>query len=492
MHNNHANLDALVLAGVVTAPSSRDLLPTFLNLALAILEIMQLAYPCISYQEDELFPETANLWNLESLYVDLTKQKQNKTKREAKLTPIERACLRGLLSGYSPRKIAAALNWTYGSISVELTKSLYRYVEALTGRQQNALNNWRDISRWLEAAGYKTPIHRQNWGEAPDISVFYGRTGELDTLKRWIGKQKCRLVGILGMVGTGKTALAVKLAKEMQSEFDLIIWRSLHNAPLLKQLLADLIQFLSNQQPCHLPEDTNVLISHFINCLGQRRSLVVFDEFQTLMRSYTIAGQYRKGYEDYGELLREVGLKQHQSCLVFNSRENPLEMELLEKNNLFICSLKLRGLPKKEAGKILAVNSLLVEEKEEEKIITRYQGNPLALNLVATIIQDFFNGSASQFLSWNTVIIPDPLRVILIQQLNRLDESEREIMSYLAINPKPVSLEQLRNAIQLGSASKLINILKSLERRSIIEKITERSQTAFTLEPLVRGCLLVD
>jgi hypothetical protein len=56
-------------------------------------------------------------------------------------------------------------------------------------------------------------------------------------------------------------------------------------------------------------------------------------------------------------------------------------------------------------------------------------------------------------------------------------------------NYTPVLREQLRNDIHLGSDSKLINTLKSLERRSILEKITERNKTFFTVAPVVMNVI---
>jgi len=46
---------------------------------------------------------------------------------------------------------------------------------------------------------------------------------------------------MLGMGGIGKTALSVKLAEKISGEFEYVIWRSLRDAPLLKDLLTDII-----------------------------------------------------------------------------------------------------------------------------------------------------------------------------------------------------------------------------------------------------------
>ncbi|WP_293044126.1 MULTISPECIES: hypothetical protein [unclassified Moorena] len=75
--------------------------------------------------------------------------------------------MRGLLCGYSPKKIAETLHRSSNSIAVALTRGLYRYVEALTNRELNSLTNWKDVPNWLEVAGYKMPHYHHDWGEAP-------------------------------------------------------------------------------------------------------------------------------------------------------------------------------------------------------------------------------------------------------------------------------------------------------------------------------------
>ncbi|NEQ19850.1 MAG: hypothetical protein F6K28_10700 [Microcoleus sp. SIO2G3] len=131
-----------------------------------------------------------------------------------------------------------------------------------------------------------SPCH-QDWGEAIDVSVFYGRSWELATLERWIIQDKCRLVAMLGIGGIGKTALSVKLAEQLQGQFEYVIWRSLHNAPSLESLLTNLIDFLSNQQEVDLPEDSSYRISRLLYYLQKHRCLIVLDNAETILASPT-------------------------------------------------------------------------------------------------------------------------------------------------------------------------------------------------------------
>ena len=69
---------------------------------------------------------------------------------------------------------------------------------------------------------------RQDWGNAPDGLVCYGRETELATLKQRILENGDLVVTLYGLSGTGKTTLAIKLAQQLQIEFDYVFWRSLH------------------------------------------------------------------------------------------------------------------------------------------------------------------------------------------------------------------------------------------------------------------------
>jgi transcriptional regulator with XRE-family HTH domain len=72
---------------------------------------------------------------------------------------------------------------------------------------------------------------RQDWGDAPDTVDFVGRAEELRALRTWVLDEGCRLVGVVGMGGIGKTSLAAKLAQDVAPSFERVYWRSLRDAP---------------------------------------------------------------------------------------------------------------------------------------------------------------------------------------------------------------------------------------------------------------------
>jgi hypothetical protein len=96
------------------------------------------------------FTQAANDWDLETLYADLASAKGKR------LTPVEKLHLRGLLCGYSPAEIAEKLNKSVKGVGVDLCQTLYQYVKNLVDRGEEKIENWRNISEWLEEAGYKT------------------------------------------------------------------------------------------------------------------------------------------------------------------------------------------------------------------------------------------------------------------------------------------------------------------------------------------------
>ncbi len=328
-----------------------------------------------------------------------------------------------------------------------------------------------------------------DWGEAPDVSIFYGRGEELNIIQRWIVRENCRLVTLLGMGGIGKTALSVKVAQRILeqhiSSLQYVIWRSLRNAPVVEDILAELIQFLSEQQQTHLSTHLDGRISLLLKYLRSSRCLLILDNIESILQAGDRMSSYRPGYEGYGQLFRCIAETLHQSCLVLTSREKPKGLSQFEGELLPVRSLQLTGLPETEGRELFKVKgTFTATDTQWQTLISRYGGNPLGLKIVASSIRDFFDGNISHFLEFSqqSAFIFDDIRDLLNQQFHRLTHLEQEIMYWLAINREPVSLQELQaDFVSNVPSHELLESLSSLQRRSLIEK----NASQFTQQPVV-------
>ncbi|MEG3880352.1 NB-ARC domain-containing protein [Microcoleus sp. herbarium7] len=355
--------------------------------------------------------------------------------------------------------------------------------------------NWEEVvdrpedtntNKSLAIQNPKSPIpNRHDWGEATDVSIFYGREEELNTVQQWIVQENCRLITLLGMGGIGKTSLSVKLAHQIQDRFELIIWRSLRNSPPIDEILVELIQFLSNQEEANLPTQIDGKISRLLKYLRSCRCLIILDNLESILQAGDRTGSYRPGCEVYGQLLQIIGDTSHQSCLILTSREKPKGLAALEGESLPVRSLQLAGLPATDGRSLFDVKGTFTgTDAQWQILIDRYAGNPLAIKIVASSIRDFFDGNIAQFLQISQKIpfLFDDIRELLDQQFQRLTTLEQQIMYWLAINREPISWQELQSDFVAKLLPReLLESLNSLQRRSLIEK----NSGGFTQQPVV-------
>ncbi|HEY9607250.1 MAG TPA: NB-ARC domain-containing protein [Allocoleopsis sp.] len=402
---------------------------------------------------------------------------------------IERAKQAVRRNGFpSQRALAEDVGLALATVSSFLTGKPVDFATFVELCQKLALE-WKDIAELnADSESYAISKH-QDWGEAPDVTAFYGRTSELATLEQWVVRERCRLISVIGMGGIGKTSLAVKLAEQIQDEFEYLIWRSLRNAPPMQELLVDLIKFLSNQQETDLPETIDGKISRLLEHLRASRCLLILDNAESILSSNGRAGAYREGYEGYGQLFSCIGETRHQSCLVLTTREKPRGISYQEGEHFPIHSLRLSGLAQENIQEIFKKKGFTVSADEGQALVEQYAGNPLALKMVATTIQELFDGDIAQFLEQGTVVFGD-ISNLLDQQFSRLSALEKQAMFWLAINREWVSLTELRDdIIPTVSQRSLLEALESLQLRCLIEKatqpLTQRHSVSFTQQPVV-------
>ncbi|PSB44763.1 ATPase [filamentous cyanobacterium Phorm 6] len=330
-----------------------------------------------------------------------------------------------------------------------------------------------------EASNSKqTKTLHQDLSEMPELGNFFDRTPSLDTLTTWILQQNCRLITLTGISGIGKTSLAVQLVQQIKNEFEYAVWCTLDEFPTIDKFQPNLIQLFSQSEKQD-SSPTNQKRLPLIKYLQNHRCLVVLDDIHNLFCSGELAGKYKPNYEEYRSLFKQIEKLSHQSCFLLIGWEPPKEVPQLTSPNTPIRTLQLTGLDTAAAREILRDKGL-TDIDNCDALIHRYQGNPLWLKSVATLIQEL-GISATELLIDDTILLPEDLKEVLQEQYDRTSELEKQVMSLFATENQPLNFAKLLQNRQIPP-SDLLNALQSLSRRCLIEK----QENLYTLSPVLK------
>ena len=334
-----------------------------------------------------------------------------------------------------------------------------------------------------ETSNTKQPeTPHQDLSEMPDLGAFYDRTPELETLTTWILQEQCRLIAITGISGIGKTSLAVQIVQQIKNQFDYIIWRTIDVSHTLDEFQQELIQLFSHSEKLDSPTTKPKPLS-LIKYLQKHRCLIILDDVHNLFSSGELAGKYKPEYEEYRHFFKQIEKLSHQSCFLLIGWEQPREISQIESQNNPIRTLQINGLDIVAAREILRDYGLA--EIDYSILIHRYQGNPLWLKSVATLIQEL-GVNVTDLLQNDIILLPEDVKDILRQQCDRLSDREKQILSILARETQPLKLAKLIDK-QPNLNLELVNVLQSLQRRCLVEKIED----SFWLSPLIKQYLLI-
>ncbi len=399
----------------------------------------------------------------------------------------QKSVLQGIIEGKKLREITEVHRYNDSYVK-QVSASLCKYLSTAFGEPVNKDNIRSALEQRLHLEQRNLEFvavpDREiascvpDWDSAPDVEPFYGRQSELEQLKGWIADEdRSRLVVLYGMGGIGKTFLAVKAGKQLEKDFDAVVWRSIKQTPSLSKLMASIEDVIN---PGYIPTaklSAEESITKLINSLKERRCLIILDELESIFDPNNFAGRYLPEYEPYAELIKRIATENHESSVLIVSREKVADIAELEGNRVHTLQVSGSG----EITQRILENQGLEYSQAWQAIATNYGSNPLALKIMIAIIQDLYGGQAEDFLRGSQATAYYSFHTLLDAQFDRLSPKEKELMFILAILQK-ASIAQIINDNWLDlPRSDLIMYMGSLRRRSLLE----RDNSEFSLQPMV-------
>ena len=294
-------------------------------------------------------------------------------------------------NGYSSqRALARSAGLSLATVSNFLTGKPVSYAtfEELC-RKLNL--DWREITTSAEVISTPAPYARKrkpnlnqflDWGTAIDISAFYGYSQELTQLQSWILQDGCRLLGLFGIGGVGKTTLATQLARQIQDQFDYVFWRSVPTVPCFDSMMTDLLSLFSHNK------ENQLNINQIIYYLRTHRCLIILDHVDI-------------DHLKYMQFIKILAETYHQSCVIFTSREQYQEFTFLE---YWLSSVRCLKLSNSLEIALFLIESqpLWGTDQEKDDLCNLCNNNPLKVKQMIVSIIHLYNGDISKFLKRNT------------------------------------------------------------------------------------------
>jgi GTPase SAR1 family protein len=331
----------------------------------------------------------------------------------------------------------------------------------------------------------------------PPVRNWVQRTKEIDTLKTTIVNSDITAISIVGLPGIGKTTLVSQLIRQLHTEntpFACGAWQSLESAtgkaPPCDRTIDSLLFTLSNGDitaAAKAQNDCGKKTENLLKILREKPCLLIFDRADTLLKAgeAKAAGYFAGDCAEYAWLFKQLLETEHQSKIIFTSRES-----LAELPPTVTREIQLNGLERDSAISLLQSFNLTANAEELAEMGDRYCGHPKALQLVAALIRDDteFQGNVGMFLHNRDWLMIRDIERLIDEMIARLGDGEQTCLSRISVyqtSEYPLSFAGI--SAQMPEVSKYElkeNIIQALKRRQLL--YYDRHLKSYQLHPLVR------
>lgn len=344
----------------------------------------------------------------------------------------------------------------------------------------------------------------------PPVRNWIQRTKEIDILKTLILEPHpvgavppcppCEVpiaISIVGLPGIGKTILASQLIRQLHAEnapFACVAWQSLQSAtgkaPPFDRTIDSLLLVLSNGETTAAvtpQNDCGKKTENLLKILRKKPCLIVFDRAETLLKTKEekAAGYFAEDCAEYVWLFKQLLETEHQSKIIFTSRESLAELPPTVTREIAI-----GGFDRDAAVALLQSFNLTANAGELAEIADRYAGHPQALQLIAALIRDDaeFQGNVGIFLHQRDWLLVRDIEKLIDEIIARLGEGEQICLNRISVyqtSEYPLSFAAI--SAQMPEVSKYElqeNIIRSLKRRQLLD--CDRHLKSYQLHPLVQ------